>query len=313
MQRWHLTTGLAALAVTAAFLAPRLAGHYDAPEPPPVPQPQVTPPLQVPTLPSGNLAVAAHLDRSAVLTGQAQDRFLVISIEAPQNLGQSFHRAVDLGVVMDVSGSMQARGKIDYAKKGATLLVDSMASDDSYSLVTFSDEATVVVPSTTVTNPWPVHQAIDAIWEGGGTNLYAGLDKGAGEVRRSLKDGQIGRVILLSDGKANKGIVDPEAMGRLVSTLAAQGITVSTIGLGAEYNEDLMQRLADLGGGTYDYVDDPQELTAAFSDELQRSASVVARGTRVQIHLPPGVEPLEVLGWDADKTADGFSLWMGDV
>ncbi len=315
MQRWQLTTGLAALALAGAFVAPRLVGA-----------PQVTPPpADVPTTDAvpvappivaeatGHLTLDARLDHGAVLQGQAQERFLQITLTAPRDVGESFRRPVGLGVVMDVSGSMQARGRMDYAKKAARLLASSVEPDDTYALVTFNDEAHVVVPAASITDPWPVHQAIDAIWEGGGTNLYAGLEKGAAELRRSLRPDQVGRVVLLSDGYANKGITDPETMGRFVSALASQGVTVSAVGLGTEYNEDLLQRLADLGGGTYDYVDDPKELSQVFADELERSASVVARGTRVTVTLPPGVEGLEVIGWDAETTPEGFSVWMGDV
>jgi Ca-activated chloride channel family protein len=188
-----------------------------------------------------------------------------------------------------------------------------MESGDVYSLVTFADDATVVIPSTPVTDAYALHRAIDGILEGGGTNIYAGLDKGAIEVRRSLGEDRVGRIVLLSDGNANVGITDPDALGRYVATLASQGVTVSTVGLGLDYNEDLLARLADLGGGTYDFVDDPRELEAVFTDELERSASMVARSTRVEIELPPGVEPLEVIGWDATRTEKGWSVAIGDI
>jgi len=316
MQRWHLTAGLAALAVAGAFLAPRLTGAVGTLETPPQPpDPLVDVPIVPPSpdVPAGHLVVDARLDRTAVLRGAAEERFVAITLRAPENIGEEFRRPVDLGVVMDVSGSMSARGKIDYAKRGAKQLASGMGAGDTYSLVTFSDEAALIIPATGVEDAAVLHHAIDTVLEGGGTNLYAGLDRGSEEVRRSLRGGQIGRVILLSDGNANTGITDPAAMGRLVSTLASQGVTVSTIGLGTEYNEDLLLKLADLGGGSYDYVDDPKELTAAFEDELERSASVVARGTRVRIELPPGVEPIEVIGWDATQSGSGWSVYMGDL
>jgi Ca-activated chloride channel family protein len=317
MQRWHLTAGLAGLAVVGALLAPRLTGWVapQPPEPQPV-EPQVEPPVpvaEIPTEAEGHLAVQARLDRDAVLRGQTQERFLAITISAPDDIGESFRRPVDIGVVMDASGSMAARGKIDYAKRAAKLLATSMETKDVYSLVTFSDDATVIVPATAVNDAYPIHHAVDGIREGGGTNLYAGLDKGASEVRRSLDDRSVGRIVLLSDGNANVGVTDPSALGRYVSTLASQGVTVSTVGLGLDYNEDLLARLADLGGGTYDFVDDPRELAGVFSDELERSASVVARGTQITIELPEGVRGMEVIGWDATPTVNGWTVWMGDI
>lgn len=321
MERWHLTLGLTALALTGAIIAPRLLGlHATPPTPPqppvsvvldPLPDPIVEP--QLPAVNLGHLEATARLDRSAVQTGVSEERFLAITIKAPEELGQTFHRPVDLAVVMDTSGSMSKRGKIDYAKRAAKLLASSMEPDDVYALVTFNDDATVVIPGGEVRDPYALHGAIDRIVEGGGTNLHAGLDEGADEVIDHLDDHRVGRLVVLSDGNANVGIKDPDALARYVSTLASKGVSVSTIGLGLDYNEDLLSRLADLGGGSYDFVDDPRELEAVFADELERSASVVARGTRVQIDLPPGIEPLEVIGWDATRDGNGWSLYVGDV
>jgi len=321
MQRWQLTLGLTVVALGAAIIAPRLAG-FTLPAPRvDVPIPEVVPNVVAPIVEAvvaaptstGHLVVTAGLDRTAVLEGATQERFLAITVTAPDDIGESFRRAVDMAVVIDASGSMSARGKIDYAKRAAKLIASQMNSGDTYSLVTFNDDATTVVPATRVDDPTVIHRAIDRIYEGGGTNLYAGMDRGAAEVKRSLEDGAVGRVIVLSDGNANVGVTDPDSLARYAASLTGQGIAVSTIGLGLDYNEDLLARMADLSGGTYDFVDDPRELETVFADELDRTASVVARSSAVKIQLPDGVEPVEVIGWDATQTEDGWTVWMGDV
>jgi Ca-activated chloride channel family protein len=157
------------------------------------------------------------------------------------------------------------------------------------------------------------HRAIDRIYEGGGTNLIAGMDRGAREVRTSIRDGAIGRVVVLSDGKANVGVTDPGALDRFAADLSSQGVALSAIGLGLDYNEDVLARLADVGGGTYDFVDDATELERVFADELERTASVVARGTRIHVAFPAGVDPVEVIGWDAVRSGDGWDVFVGDV
>ncbi len=320
MQRWQLTLGLTGVALAAAIIAPRLSG-LTLPTPtviktipevvPVVVAPVVSP--QIKPQSTGHLTVTAGLDRTAVLQGATQERFLAITVTAPDNVGEAFRRPVDMAVVMDASGSMSARGKIDYAKRAAKLIASQMDSGDTYSLITFNDDATTIVPATRVDDPTVIHRAIDRIYEGGGTNLYAGMDRGAAEVKRSLADGAVGRVIVLSDGNANVGVTDSDSLARYAANLAGQGVAVSTIGLGLDYNEDLLARMADLSGGTYDFVDDPRELETVFSDELDRTASVVARSSAVKIHLPDGVEPVEVIGWDATKGDDGWTVWMGDV
>jgi len=332
MQRWHVTAGLAVLAVAGGILAPRLtaaltssSGPSEPPEPTPVATPQAPDPgvsvvrTEVPVTPPtpqdhlGHLIVDAGLDRTAVLAGQDEIRFLTVTVRAPQDLGTTVRRPVDLAVVMDVSGSMGARGKIGYARQAAKVLAGSMRAGDTYSLVTFSDEAHTVIPATPVHHVGPFHAAIDRIHEGGSTNLYAGLVQGGVQARSALTSENVGRVVVLSDGKANVGRTDPTSLSRLVAGLTAEGISVSTVGLGLDFDEDRMARLADVGGGSYDFVDDPRQLRAVFADELERTSRVVARRTRLQIRLPEGVDGLEILGWEADRTADGWAVDLGDM
>ncbi len=320
MQRWHLTVGLGALVLGVAAIAPQLSGKIAVepaiPAPPPVIDTVVEPIVDlVPTgLPVGHLSVDVGLDRTALLRNSDNERFLTITLGAPDDLGESFRRPVDLAVVMDTSGSMTARGKIDYAKRGAKLLATEMQEGDLYSLVVFSEDAKAIVPATPVYDPAAVHDAIDRVLEGGGTNLYAGIEKGASEIHRTIDDDHTGRIVILSDGKATAGITDPAALERYVAELSSRGMSVSAIGLGAgDYNEDLLARIADIGGGTYDFVDDPRDLDSAFADELDRTASVIARDTTLTIDLPSGVRALDVVGWEASRTATGLSLRVGDV
>lgn len=317
MQRWHMTAGLAVGVVAAALVAPRLSGFLTAPPPAdPTPRP-VDPAPPLPPPPSaaerGHLVVEARLDRAAVLAGEPNERFLVVTVSAPADIGASFRRPVDLAVVMDTSGSMTARGKIDYAKRAAKLLAGSMEPGDVYALVTFSDDARTIIPATSMGEAASIEHAIDRIYEGGGTNVYAGLQRGAEEIRRDLGDGNVGRIVLLSDGNANVGVTDPDALARYAAELTAQGISVSAVGLGLDYNEDLLAKIADIGGGTYDFVDDPRQLEAVFADELERSAAMVARGTEVTVRLPAGVQGLELIGWDATATGDGWRVRVGDI
>lgn len=330
MKRWYITTGLAVLAVAGGLLAPRLTAALAlgpvAPEPP---TPEALPeepglsvirtetPVEVAPPPEarahGHLIVDAGLDRSAILSGSNQEHYLTITVRAPSDLGTSFRRPVDLAVVMDVSGSMSARGKIAYARQAAKVLAGSMRPGDTYSLVTFSDEAQTIIPATAVRHVGPIHAAIDRIQEGGSTNLYAGLTEGGVQARSARTLENVGRVVVLSDGKANVGRTDESSLSRLVGGLSAEGISVSTVGLGVDFDEDRMARLADVGGGSYDFVDEPRQLQQVFTDELNRTSQVVARQTRLEVTLPPQVQGLEVLGWDAARTAEGWSIDIGDV
>ncbi|MFK7930275.1 MAG: VWA domain-containing protein [Myxococcota bacterium] len=330
MKRWPITAGLVVVAIAGVALAPRLSAalalNLPVPTPPP-PTPTLIveePPELLPNrveeikpLPvaqaSGHLIVEAGLDRTAVLRDRREERFLTISVRAPKNLGTASRRPVDVAVVMDVSGSMGARGKIAYARKAAKVLAGNLRSGDTYSLITFSDTAKVVIPATQITHVGAVHSAIDRIEEGGSTNLYAGLVAGSEQAKAGLTAKNIGRVVVLSDGKANVGRTDTSSLSRFVGQLSRQGISVSTVGLGLDFDEDRMSHLADVGGGSYDFVDDPRQLQAVFQDELQSIASVVAQQTQLEVRLPPGVEGLEILGWDAARSAEGWTVNIGDV
>lgn len=321
MKRWHLTLGLTSLALAGALLAPRLIGLRTSPVPTPPDVPTIlpdvivtTPPVDLPppSDPTGHLIVDAGLDRTAMLSGTSE-RYLTILVTAPDVGGTHVRRPVDLSVVMDTSGSMSARGKIDQARRAAKLLAESMQPGDTYSLTVFNDDASVIVPATSVSDPTAITLAIDRIYEGGGTNLYAGMDRGAREIRQNHRPGTASRVVVLSDGNANVGVTDDNSLLRFAADLASDGIALSTIGLGLDYNEDLLGRLADVGGGTYDFVDDASQLQAVFSDELTRVSSVVARGTDLRIHLADGVQPVEIIGWDSSAQSDGFSVYLGEM
>lgn len=314
MQRWQLTVGLFSAALLAALVAPRLAAAPPmSPPTPQIPSRVAERPTPPPGLPIGHVEVTARLDRAAILADATSERFLTITVGAVATRGPMIRRPIDLAVVMDVSGSMSANGKMDHAKRAAKRLVSEMHPEDTYALVTFEDDATTVIPPTQVLDPGLLHRAIDQIYEGGGTNLYAGLDRGAREIRRGLEDDAVGRVVVLSDGHANVGTIEPDALARLASEWAADGVTVSTIGLGLDFNEDLLATLSDVAGGTYAFVDDPNELETVFAAELNRSVSLVARRTAVHITLPAGVDGLEVIGWDAERHAQGWTVWLGDV
>lgn len=310
MKRWHLTAGLAATTAAATLIAPRLG--FDLPlgeaKPEPVPTPAPTPPSS-----TGSVDLSLQLDRTALPSERRSERFvtLVLSTEAT---GELSRRPLHLGVVMDASGSMSARGKMEYARQAASLLVEGLEPRDTFSLVSFADEAVTVIPATNVEDPGAIQRSVHRVLEGGGTNLHAGLSMGAEQIGQSLSDTGIGRLVLLSDGNANVGLSDPQSLARLAGRISERGLSLSAVGLGVDYNEDTLLRLADLGGGTYDFVDDPASLERAFADELDRSSRVVARDLDVELALKPGVQLLEVLGWDSEATADGgHRIRIGEI
>mgnify|MGYP000713247278 CR=1 FL=1 len=313
MQRWKMTAGLTGLALVAIAVAPRLTAALQAatPAPPPAAPERATPapPPAEPSVPSGHLDVRVRLDQSAAVAHRTSERFVTIDVRAPGVDGRNARRPVDLAVVLDTSGSMN-EGKLDQAKRATRRLAESMGPDDTFSLVTFADRARVVVGSGPA-DVAGLDRVLDRVWDYGGTNLYQGMTVAAEQVARRPEAVQ--RLVVLSDGQPTTGRKDDASFERLATELASQGVGVSTVGLGLDFNEDLLASLADLGGGTYDFVGDAVDLTPVFAEELQHTSTVLARDTRVQLELPDGLDGLEIIGWSATRSSGGWSVYLGDV
>jgi Ca-activated chloride channel family protein len=240
--------------------------------------------------------------------GRHETRFVTVELKTPE-ITSTERKPLDLAVVIDNSGSMSG-DKIANARRAAHHLVDQLGAEDRFSLVVFDSTANVVVPATSVHDRTALHAAIDRIDDAGGTNLYAGLDLGLQGLSR---DGRIPRLILLSDGQTNEGITDPLEIARRAGNAFEKGVGISTIGLGIDFNEDLLFSIAKSGGGSYDFVDNPSQLASVFSDELDRSAALAGRQAVIDLDLGPGVEGVEVLGWAATRTDDGWRISLGDL
>lgn len=312
MQRWHLTAGLAGAAALAAFLAPVLAPTLRGAPPEPV---TVLPGgAVVPTPPAaqdGVLELRAALDQGSLLQGRDGARYLVLEVSAP-DLPGDVRRPVNLAVVMDTSGSMAGRGKIDNARMAARELVRQLRPEDRFSLVTFSDAGRVIVESTPADDPARLERLISGIRPGGGTHLSAGLELGLEQLDQAELEG-VRRVVLLSDGMANIGVTDVDTLARTAGSRVDAGVTVSALGLGLEFNEDLLTAMSDAGGGQYHFVDRPGQLAAMFEQELQQMTRVAGREVAVEVELLTGVRLLEVYGWSTTPTSEGFQVFMGDV
>src|SRR5581483_2232947 len=140
--------------------------------------------------------------------------------------------------------------------------------DDVFSFVVYSDDARVLVPAQHVEDKDALKAKIARIDAEGSTALYAGVKRGAAEMDEYLSDKRINRIILLSDGLANVGPSSPRELRRLGGDLAERGIAVTTIGVGADYNEDLMAGLAEASDANYYYVKDTEKLPEIFNKEL---------------------------------------------
>lgn len=244
--------------------------------------------------------VRVHLDVDrTVLPADTTERAIVkIGLDCVRPPRHGHRPPVNIALVIDRSGSMSG-DKIEKAREAALEAVRRLAPDDIVALVVYDTRVQTLVPAQRVGDGRRLEQAICGIEVGGNTALYGGVTRGAAEVRRHMEDRRfVNRVILLSDGLANVGPSSPEELGRLGASLVKEGISVTTIGLGLGFNEDLMTRLAQRSDGNTYFVEDSRDLPRIFAAELGDVLNVVARRIIIEIEFPSGVRPMKFVGRD---------------
>ena len=234
-----------------------------------------------------------------MLADQKQTVYLRVAMTGFEIDDPSDRTPVNVAIVLDKSGSMQGE-KIARAKEAAIMAIDRLGQDDIVSVVTYDSTVHVLVPATKVSNRVEIRAAINRLQAGGSTALFAGVSKGASEVRKFLDKNRVNRVILLSDGIANVGPSSPGDLAELGSSLIREGISVTTIGLGLDYNEDLMTQLARKSDGNHMFAENATDLARAFDREFGDVLAVVAQDVTVTIRCAKGVRAVRVLGREAD-------------
>jgi Ca-activated chloride channel family protein len=203
---------------------------------------------------------------------------------------------INLALVLDRSGSM-AGAKLEKARQAACVAIDQLDGSDTFSLVVYDTSASVLIPPQPVEDARALKRKVEGIDSGGSTALYAGVKLGADQLSKFFNEKNVNRIILLSDGIANVGPSSPDDLARLGATLKARSMNVTTVGLGDDYNENLMVALAEASAANYYYVKDTETLPKIFAEELGQIKNIVARNLRIIIELMPGVEPREIIGF----------------
>ncbi|MEU1849937.1 von Willebrand factor type A domain-containing protein [Streptomyces sp. NPDC019990] len=212
-----------------------------------------------------------------------------------------------LTFVIDVSGSMAERGRLDLARESLAVMTDRLRDDDSVALVTFSDEAETVLPMTRLDgNREEVHDAIAELGTESSTNLGAGVETGYATAVEGLREGATNRVVLVSDALANTGDTDADTILRRISGERREhGITLFGVGVGSDYGDALMERLADRGDGHTVYVSDERQAHEVFCEQLPRNIDLTARDAKAQVAFDPEtVEEWRLVGYDNRRVAD---------
>lgn len=236
-----------------------------------------------------------ELDKGVLPSDTSQNAVVKITLDAPQPPTELERPPVNLAIVLDRSGSMNGE-KLEKAKQAAIEVVRRLGHQDIFSLIIYDHNVETIVPAQSARNVEWIESRIRRIQSGGNTALFGGVSQGASEVRKNLKNDYVHRVILLSDGLANVGPSTPHDLGRLGTALMKEEISVTTMGVGTDYNEDLMARLAQNSDGNTYFVESSRDLPRIFATELGDVLNVVAKKVHVNIECPNGVTPLRIIG-----------------
>ncbi len=238
--------------------------------------------------------VQMELDQINAPAGQIVDRHLVVTIQTPSQIPEKEAAPTEIGreamsftAVLDISGSMRGE-KIASAKEAVRQAVQHLHDGDTFSLVTFADEVRTVFEPARMDHQFrsSVLDALKEVQAGGRTALCGGLEAGVAAARTQLQETNL--VLLLSDGQANVGETDLEQVGSRALKAQRADVTVSTLGVGRDYNEALMVEIATQGGGRFYHVLRAEQIAPYVTGELGEMSALAARNARLSLTLPDG-------------------------
>ncbi len=268
---------------------------------------------------AGPVTVQASLERTTLPANTTGDTFVRVALtgkELPKQQQQQ-RPAVSLTLVIDRSGSMGGENKMEAAEEAACAAIKALQQGDKFAVVSFDDGAELLSEASYSSESVKLGcKKITELFARSGTDMVSGLDVGGKAARRLQGKGRVNRLLLLSDGQPNTA----DGLEQQVALLAREGIVTTTIGLGTDYNEDLMSRLADRGLGNSYFVESrpgrggsSTTLAQIFKTELSSMTEIVAKATTVTLTPLHGLVLHEVIGFPSEASKGGLVVPVGDI
>ncbi len=260
--------------------------------------------LQQENLNDGLSALTASTDRQLGRAGARSLRYLQIGVQASHAQTHKERQPVQIAFALDRSGSMGGE-KMTLAKQAVVAALSQLEKGDQFAVTVFDDHVDVVAAAADVTTKSlaQAKRALDGVEARGSTALYAGWDTACGELARVQKQGTMGRCIVVTDGQANHGPSSPLELAEAARRRRAAGIATTALGIGEDFNEELLAAMSKAGAGQFYYVRSAAQLASILSTEINDAMDVVARGVVVELWPSDGVR-LELL-------SDLPAIWTG--
>jgi Ca-activated chloride channel homolog len=253
------------------------------------------------------------LDYDVLTVERPQKLYLMARLISGPSPDQQKRRPLNLSLVIDRSGSM-AGDKISFTRQAAQFLVQNLGPKDYLSIVVYNELVETLVLPEPVVHKDAISHRLNQVKASGMTNLSGGWLQGCTLVEQNLNHDYLNRVILMSDGLANRGITNPAQLVSMARQKREANVSTTTMGLGADFNEDLMMAMADAGGGAFYFIESPEVAPLIFQEELRGLLSVVGQNLMVSIeptqHIT-NVNQLNAYNMHTDGRRVSFSL--GDV
>jgi Ca-activated chloride channel homolog len=253
------------------------------------------------------------LDYDVLTVEQPQRLYLMAYLTAGPAPSDRQRRPLNLSLVIDRSGSM-AGDKIEYTRQAAQMLVQNLGMNDMFSIVLYNDHVETLLPPERVQRKDVINQQIRNIKPGGTTNLSGGWLQGCGLVAQHQKPDALNRVILMTDGLANRGVTSSEKLVSMAQQKRAEGISTTTMGLGSDFNEDLLMQMANAGGGAFYFIESPEVTPVIFQEELQGLLSVVGQNLTISLDQTEYINEVRQLNaYPMQKHGRRVTCRLGDV
>lgn len=247
-------------------------------------------------------------EKAKLVKGARQNVDLLIRITPPEPDAAAVKRPkLNIGIALDRSGSM-AGPKMDHAREAAKYCVDQLLSSDNFSAVIFDDQVDVLFTNQPVSDREMLKRGIERIHARNSTALHEGWVKAGLQVSERLDTEAINRVLLITDGQANVGETNIDRIVSQAREVANKGITTTTIGIGSDFNEDLLMPMAEAGQGNAWHVREPQDTVAIFETELHGLVRQFGRGVRLSLRCCDGVRVVDLLNDFERDRSGGYIL-----
>jgi len=239
---------------------------------------------------ANDLTLTCRLNKAHLPVMNTQQLAYVLIDAVPGASMAQVQMPLNLSLVLDKSGSMQGK-KIQSLREAAKLVVDRLGPQDTISIVAFSDRKYLIAGSQPVTDKGALEKKIDRIRDGGGTAISGGMNQGLTELGKATSPDRISRMLLLTDGQT---FGDEKKCRKLAQKAGDQAIPVIALGLGDDWNEDLLDSIAAASGGVADFIDSPNKIITFFDQAVQSMQDSVVQNAQMVLRLASGVTPRQV-------------------